>query len=45
MEMTDDDKDILDINIFIKLLKTIQDLKNFESYKTPFLFSPHFFKR
>lgn len=34
--MTDDDKDVLDIDIFTKLLKAAKDSSNFESHKTYF---------
>ena len=37
IKITNDDKNILDINIFTKLLKIAQDLSNFETHKTLFL--------
>lgn len=36
-------EDILDIDIFTKLMKAIQDFSHFESYKILFLRSFHFF--
>ena len=41
--MTNDDKDILNIDAFTKLMKVAQDLSNFESHKTLFLRGPLFF--
>ena len=41
MEITDDDKDILDIDTFTKLIKATQDSSNFKSHKTPFLRGSH----
>lgn len=35
--MIDDDENILDVNMFIKLMKIAQDFHNFESHKTLFL--------
>ena len=35
--MSDDNKDILNIDTFAKLLKVAQDSSNFESHKTLFL--------
>ena len=36
--MTDNDKDILDIDVFTKLMKTAQSFSNFKSHKTLFLY-------
>lgn len=41
--MIDNGENILDIDIFTKLLKTAQDLNNFESYKILFLYCFYFF--
>lgn len=41
--MTDDNKDILDVDAFTKLMKAAQDSNNFESHKTFFLFGFHLF--
>lgn len=35
--MINDDEDILDIDAFTKLIKTVQDFNNFESHKKLFL--------
>lgn len=43
--MINDNENILDINTFTKLLKTIQNLSNFESYKTLFLYGPYYSKK
>lgn len=39
----DNDIDILNINIFTKLIKKTQDFSNFETYKTLFSYSSYFF--
>ena len=44
MEITDDNKNVLDINTFTKFLKAVQDSSNLESHKTLFLYSVHLFK-
>ena len=36
--MIDDNKDILDIDAFIKLLKVAHNSKNFKNHKTLFLY-------
>lgn len=41
MEMTNNDKNVLDIDAFTKLLRAAQDSSNFKSYKTPFLRGPY----
>lgn len=43
VEMSDNDKDIFDVDTFIKLLKIVQDSSNFESHKIPFLHGLHLF--
>lgn len=43
VEMTNNDEDTLDIDIFTKLIKTVQGFSNFESHKILFLHSPLFF--
>ena len=43
VEMTDDNKDILDIDAFTKLLRADQNLSNFENNKIPFLRNPHLY--
>ena len=40
--MIDNNEDILDINIFTKLLKTAQNSSNFEIPKIPFLYGLQF---
>lgn len=42
LEITDNIKDVLDINIFIKLLRVVQNSINFENYKILFLHGPYF---
>ena len=41
--MIDNDKNILSIDIFVKLLRIIQNSNSFKLYKTPFLYSFYFF--
>ena len=41
VEMTDDNKDIFNMDTFIKLIKAAQDSSNFESHKTLFLHGFH----
>ena len=41
--MTDNNEDILNINIFTKLLKIAQNSNNFKSYKILFLYNLHLF--
>lgn len=41
--MIDDDKNVLNINVFTKLIKAVQDFSNFESNNTLFLYGFHFF--
>lgn len=43
IKMINNNKNVLDIYIFTKLLKATQDLNNFENYKILFLCSSHFF--
>lgn len=43
VKMIEDDKDILNFNIFTKLLEAAQNLSNFESHKISFLYDSHFF--
>ena len=45
MEMTDDDKDVLDMDLFTKLFKVTQDLSRFKNHQTLFLNGPHLFKQ
>lgn len=40
--MTNNDKNIFNINIFIKLIKIIQNFSNFKSYKKLFLHGFYF---
>ena len=39
--MKEDDRDVIDMNIFTKFLRPIQDSSNFESHKTLFLHGIH----
>ncbi len=41
VEMVDDNEDILDIDVYTKLMKAAQDSSIFESHKTQFLCNPH----
>ena len=38
-------ENILNIDVFTKLIRTAQDFINFESHKTLFLHDPHLFTR
>lgn len=41
MEIINNDENILNINAFTKLLKATQDLSNFKSHETLFLYNFH----
>ena len=45
MEIIDNDKDVLDMDAFIKVLKATSDSTSFENHKTPFLHSFYFSKQ
>lgn len=41
--MINNDKNVLDIDIFIKLIRVTQDFSNFKSHQTLFLHSSYLF--
>ncbi len=41
LEMIDDNKDVLDIDAFAKLIRVAQDSSNFESHRAPYSRGPH----
>lgn len=43
VKMINDNKNVLNIDAFIKLIKIVQDFNNFESYKILFLYNFNFF--
>lgn len=43
VKITDYDENVLDINVFSKLIKVTQDSNNFESHKILFLYGSLFF--
>lgn len=45
IDIIDDDKDIFDINTFIKLIIVTPDFNNFENHKTLFLHGFHLFSK